>query len=91
MQAKQDRKQHVRLQACVNLGIFKRRVTNKSISQTDIVTACPVRYSKQPLKQAAVNLWMLHFQLFDFRLVHAALLSTPTQQVKACTKISQRK
>ena len=39
MQAKQDRKQHPRLQACLNSGVFKHRVRNNIIGQTGIVAA----------------------------------------------------
>ncbi len=46
-----------------------------------------VRYLQN---EVAINLWMLHFQLFDFMLVHAELLSTPTQQVKSHAQISQQ-
>ncbi len=69
---------------------FKRRERNKSVSQTGIVTASRALFSCQ-IQLAAVNLWMLHFQLVDFRLVHAELRSTPTQQVKPCTKNLHRK
>ena len=91
MQAKQDRNQHARLQAYLKSGIFNRMRANKCISQNGIITDFHALLSCQILAaQAAVDLWMLHGQLFGFGPMHAEPLSMPTQQVKSCAELHDK-